>query len=360
MNREEERAEKRSRVLGLLEREGLDALVLARPGNVAWFLGGGRFHVAATLELGVAQLVVTREGEVLQTTNIEAGRLEAEELEGIQVAVRAPGWWEPEAAELPRGERVGADGPLPGCRDVEEEVGAVRASLTSAEIERYRAVCRETAAALTRTAQALAPGLTEHEAAGTLAGELEAVGLEAHVLLVAGAERVGRWRHPLPTHAPLGSLAMLVCCARRHGLVCSATRLVAFAPLGGAEGERYERLLAVDATLNGATRVGRAVGEVLGEGIAAYAEQGFREDAWQPHHQGGPTGYELRDYLATPSSPRRVVPGQAFAWNPSVPGLKVEDTILVGPAGPEVLSDDGEWPRQDVRGLARPLILERS
>ena len=50
---------------------------------------------------------------------------------------------------------------------------------------------------------------------------------------------------------------------------------------------------------------------------------------------------------------------QAFAWNPSVPGLKSEDTVLAGAALPEVLTVDPHWPTEDVAGLRRPLLLER-
>jgi hypothetical protein len=49
-------------------------------------------------------------------------------------------------------------------------------------------------------------------------------------------------------------------------------------------------------------------------------------DEWRRHHQGGPTGYEPRDYLATAGSTAFVEERQAFAWNPSVPQLKCEDT----------------------------------
>src|SRR5919202_875463 len=72
-----ELAEKRRRVLELLDREGLDALVLRRPGNVAWYSGGGRTHIVATPEVGVADVVITRDGDEVVTAVNEASRLEA-------------------------------------------------------------------------------------------------------------------------------------------------------------------------------------------------------------------------------------------------------------------------------------------
>ena len=53
------------------------------------------------------------------------------------------------------------------------------------------------------------------------------------------------------------------------------------------------------------------------------------------YHQGGATGYETRDYIATPNSSLIVQPNQAFAWNPYIKGAKSEDTILVTEKGYE-------------------------
>ena len=51
--------------------------------------------------------------------------------------------------------------------------------------------------------------------------------------------------------------------------------------------------------------------------------------------------------------------GQAFAWNPSAPSLKSEDTIVALEDGVEVLTVDRRWPTATVDDLARPLVLER-
>ena len=104
--------------------------------------------------------------------------------------------------------------------------------------------------------------------------------------------------------------------------------------------------------------------EALRAGIAAYARAGFAGE-WRRHHQGGPTGYAARDFLATPRERRRIALGQAVAWNPSIAGTKSEDTVLVTPRGLEVLTEaSARWPRLEVpfgrgRTLARPAILVR-
>jgi hypothetical protein len=47
----------------------------------------------------------------------------------------------------------------------------------------------------------------------------------------------------------------------------------------------------------------------------------------------------------------------ALAWNPSLPGSKIEDTILRTAEGLEVLTVDPAWPTVEVDGRARPDLL---
>ena len=80
------------------------------------------------------------------------------------------------------------------------------------------------------------------------------------------------------------------------------------------------------------------------------------------HHQGGPASYAPRDYLVTPDSAEIVAENQVYAWNPSIAGVKSEDTILIGSAGNEVLTSIAGWPTYEVemdgRSVYRPAILE--
>jgi antitoxin VapB len=87
-----------------------------------------------------------------------------------------------------------------------------------------------------------------------------------------------------------------------------------------------------------------------------YAETGY-PDEWKKHHQGGTAGYEPREYLSVPGSTDRVAAGQVYAWNPSITGYKSEDTILIGDAKNEVLTEMSDWPYLTVDGINRPAIL---
>ena len=351
--------ERRARLVRLLDDEGLDALILRRPPNVAWAAGGARTHIDVTADAGVAWLVIGRDEVRVVTSGVEAGRLAAEEFPDPSFQWTVLDWDADLATAVPGGERVGTDGTLPGRRDVSGAIEAARRVLLPDEQERYLALGRDTAEALTATAVACGPDDEEWRWAAHVAGELTARGADPLVLLVAGQERVGRHRHPLPTAARAGRLVMVVVCARRHGLIANATRFVSAGPLPPDLRDTQDRLLAVEAAFLDATRPGVPVGQVFAAGAAAYPAHGFPVDEWRRHHQGGPTGFLTRDHIATAACTEPVEDGQAFAWNPSVPGLKVEDTVLSTSDGPRVLTVDAGWPTAEVAGRRRPVVLER-
>ena len=340
-----------------LDEHDLDALVLRRPSSVAWAVGG-RTHIDVSGEAGVATLVVTRDGTRVVTSRIEADRLAAEELTDPDLDWTVLEWLDDPAAVLPSGDRVGVDGTWPGGRDVTAELEVARRSLLPEEVELYRGLGRDAAEALTATTRAMGPGDTEWDWAAHAAGEVVRRGADPLVLLVAGAERVARYRHPLPTAAPAGNLVMIVVCARRHGLFANLTRFVAAGALTAEQQDAQARLLQVEAAFLDGTRPGSVVGDAFTAGTAAYGRHGFDPEEWRRHHQGGPTGYLSRDHIATPACTEAVEERQAFAWNPSVPGLKVEDTVLATAGGLEILTVDPAWPTVEVAGRHRPLVLE--
>ncbi|HEX8037393.1 MAG TPA: hypothetical protein VF510_26290, partial [Ktedonobacterales bacterium] len=84
-------------------------------------------------------------------------------------------------------------------------------------------------------------------------------------------------------------------------------------------------------------------------------------NAIDEHHQGGLAGYLTREEIATPISATRIAVNQAFAWNPSIRGVKSEDTIVLTAHGPEVLTAPKGWPAWNIEVdghiVARPAIL---
>ncbi len=369
MNVREELAVKQARVAEFLDRENLDGVLLSRRANFSWFSAGAYNHVNAATEVGAATLLVTRSGATVFTTNIEAERLIGEGLAGRQMDV-VPYPWHSDASrasailQAARGLSLAADEPITGvpANPLPGSFAPLRWTLLESEIERYRSMATDVARAVEAVAAAIEPGATEVEVAGRMQAEMFARNCLPWVTLVAGEDRVMRYRHPLPTAAPVNRYAMLVACGERAGLVASCTRFYHFGPVPADLRRKAEASATVDATMIDATRPGKTLGDVLAAGIAAYKAQGFAGE-WELHHQGGSAGYLPREVIATPGCAVPVLADQAFAWNPSITGTKSEDTILCRAAGPEILAEPGDWPMIEVsvegRTYRRPAILER-
>jgi Xaa-Pro aminopeptidase len=347
--------------LGLLRemngQHGLDAILLQRESSLAWLTCGASAYVNTASSNAEASLIVTKNEQYLVTNNIEAGRLDKEEgLVAQGWNFRIAPWFEKNAAisELTNGLKFGSDSLYPGTFDLSGEMAHVRADLTPYEGERFRTLGQLCAQAMDTAARSVRLGQTEYEIAGLLSGEVEKRGVQAIVILIATDERIFNYRHPLPTAKKLDRYAMLILCGRRQGLVCSITRLVHFGPLSEEVRHKANMVARVDAEMISATRPGRPFKEIFSKTMDAYAQVGF-PDEWRLHHQGGPVGYEPREYVATPDSTETVAVGQAYAWNPSIKGSKSEDTFLVGENDNEILTAIPGWPvvKVDVNGQTR-------
>jgi Xaa-Pro aminopeptidase len=357
--------EKERRVREFMTAQGIDGVLLSRRDNFSWFTGGRQNYVVMGTDAGFASVLVTRDAKYVLTTNIEAPRIAEEEVADqgfariVGVDWYAAGAREKALAELCGG-KVASDDGAPGSVPLPPAFAELRASLTEAEVTRYRALGLDCGLALAEVAAGVTPGETEASIAARTARACLDMAVLPHVILVAADERIRKHRHPIFTNARVHSCVMIVLCGLRHGLICSLTRLVHFGALPRDLKRRHQAVTLIDATLNARTRVGAGVGDILKAGIAQYAAAGFAEE-WKLHHQGGPTGYAGRDYLATPEETRAVQPNQAFAWNPSITGTKCEDTLIALKNGPLIISLAGDWPtithRVDGLALQRPDIL---
>jgi Xaa-Pro aminopeptidase len=359
----DELAEKHRRLMEWMAGRDLEAVVLTRVSNFAWYTGGLEPVVMLSSDRAEAALLITPAQAYVVCNNIEQSRLRDEDSLGrLGYAFHVSPWYHgtPAFGDLVQGKRWAADWPLPEGQDLTGEIARLRFCLTSEEVGRYRVVGRLTAQALERAARGIRPGMTEVQIAGLVAAEALRDGVTPTLLLVGADERVFRFRHPIPTSRPLESYAMMVICGRRWGLVASATRLVHFGPLPDDLSHKQQACAHVDATFNAASRVGARVADIFSRAVQAYAELGF-PDEWERHNQGGSAGYESRDYEGSPTCNEIVLAEQGFAWNPSITGVKSEDTILVHEDGVEFLTQTQEWPtvgvRVDGREWRRPAIL---
>lgn len=335
---------KEQRLAEYCKNHGYDGVWLRRRTNIAWLTDGADVHVDSSSSTGIASLLWTPKKKVVFTSNIEARRLADEEF-GSEWVVDATNWWEKGA--LPKG-RFATDFP-------DDPFADLRASLTPLELARIRELGLWAAArlhAVLKNPELVTRGESEQDAAGRIAQFLRGQGIHLPVLLVAADDRIEKYRHPIPTSKRIEKTLMVAICPRRYGLTVALTRLVHFGRRLPPELRRkHDAVCGIDAAFHAATRPGVRWCDILKVGIRAYCKTGFGKE-WKLHHQGGPMGYEGRDFKATPKEMRRVVENQAIGWNPSITGTKSEDTIL---SSGEVLTSGVEWP---MRGT-RPDILCR-
>jgi Xaa-Pro aminopeptidase len=356
---------KLERINKLLVQFNIDALLIRQIGNFSWLTCGADSYVNTADIFGIASLLVTPVGHDVITNNIEASRLIKEQGLGergwgIQVAP----WYEEKdnISQLTSGMRLGADTCFPNALDLSNEIAQLRSQLTDEEGERFRALGKLCADGMQQAIRALHPGMTEYEIAGLLSQAVESRGVQVIVNLIATDERIFAHRHPLPTSKQLKRYAMVVLCGRKWGLICSLTRLIHFGPLPDEIRRKGQAVAEIDAAIIAATRPGNTMGDVFKTAQAAYASVDFPNE-WQNHHQGGLAGYAPREITAKPTSTEPILAGQVYAWNPSIAGVKSEDTILIGEQTNEVLTEMPDWPTIEVQvggqKIKRPAILEK-
>ncbi|WP_281194305.1 Xaa-Pro peptidase family protein [Halorubrum sp. F4] len=342
-----------------LDARGLEAVWFAEPNGFAWLTGGDNV-VDADASLGIAAAGYDGEFRAV-TDSIEARRLADEQLPEAFTVESFP-WYATSLAEA-----VADRSPLPAAADFDApefdpvEASRLRQPLTDEDVERYRELGREAAAALETVCRNLEPEDPEYEVAAGIDISLASRDVNTPVVLVGGAERAKSYRHFVPTDATLGEYALVSITAERGGLYASLTRTVAFDPPDWLE-RRHRAAARVEATALAATRAAAAgdLGEGEGPGTAgdvfeaiseAYDAVGF-EDEWKHHHQGGAAGYAGREWIARPDGDEPVVEPMGYAWNPTVAGAKSEDTYLVDGDRHELLTKTGQWPTHEVDSVA--------
>ncbi|GAB7008751.1 M24 family metallopeptidase [Halorubrum trueperi] len=352
-----------------LDERGLESVWFAKPNGFAWITGGDNV-VDSDAAIGVAAAGYDGEFRVI-TDNIEAGRLADEELPDA-VSVESFPWHARSLAEAVA-ERspapAAADFDVPGFERVEG--GRLRQPLTEEDVERYRDLGREVAAAVETVCRNIEPEDPEYEVAAGIDISLASRDVDTPVVLVGGAERAQRYRHYTPSDAALGDYALVSVTAERAGLYASMTRTVAFDAPDWLE-ERHRAAARVEATAIAATEAAAAsdltdgagsdaadaanaadaaapdtAGDVFDAIRSAYDAVGFAGE-WRNHHQGGAAGFAGREWIATPESDEPVRSPMAYAWNPTVQGAKSEDTHLVASDRTETLTKTGQWPTHEV------------
>ena len=347
---------KTERITAMLGREGLDGVILNAQHNFAWLSGGGSNGIDLSRENGAASLIVAADGRRFVIANsIEMPRMLAEEVSADSFEAATFGWQDEKASAsliidtarsvLGANARIATDIPMGSATAaIENSIAKCRYQLTPDEIVRFRSLGADAGAAVRRVIERFNPGETEIEIAEKMRHELALGGMSSVVTLVAADQRISQFRHPVPTANRWKKTLLLVTCAKRHGLIASLSRMICVGEVPDELVRKTAAAASVNAALFNATRPGATGAELYAAASSAYHEQGFGAEI-DRHHQGGAAGYKTREWVAHPLSGEIVQPGQAFAWNPSITGTKVEETCIVNDSDVEVITASPDFPQ---------------
>jgi antitoxin VapB len=355
--------EKTARLVELLGREKLGGVLINSRHNFAWLTAGGDNGIDQSRENGVATVLVTAEGRrYILANRIEMPRLLAEEINeahfepiefGWQREKETPALLSELALRVSEGPTASDLGSITATRNIEGPISRCRGSMTSEEMERFRILGRDAGEAMMSIASGIRPGESEIEIAEKMRAEFSRRNMSLVVTLVAADDRIARYRHPVPGQDRWQRTALLVACAKRSGLIVSLSRMVVNGSIPDDLDRKTEATAFVNASLWHHTRMGATGAELYSAAAQAYERAGFKDEI-DKHHQGGAAGYRTRDWVAHPGSNDIVQPNQGFAWNPSITGTKVEETIIATENGVEAITTSAGFPaiKIDIGGVA--------
>jgi Xaa-Pro aminopeptidase len=279
---------------------GAGAFLVTRPVNIRYLSG---------FESSNAALVVGRDRVVLATDGryVEAARA----LEGIEV--------------------VQAERDLLAVKD-ENELAAIRRA------------ARVTDAAYERLAQEQLVGRTEAEVAWWLEQVLHDEGADAlafPVIVAAGPNAALPHHHPGGRKIGVGETVIVDSGAQVHGYCSDCTRTFATGALPDSLRRAYALCHSAQESARVAVRSGADASE-----LDAIARTRVEESALAPvlHGLGHGVGLEVHEQpILRPDSPDTLVAGNVVTVEPGVylageGGVRIEDLVVVGDGGPEVLS----------------------
>ncbi len=341
-----------------MKENNLGGMLFTQVRNVNWITAGrANTQIVLNKDVGAASLLIMEDGKkYLLANGSEAPRMMNESLKGLGYELKFYPWYEANPVKDVRGKliteiagnrRIGSDIPYPQTVLMDEQFQPLRYQLTSTEIKRYKWICEQTTDAVAEVCKRLMPGMNEFEIEAMTADEIRSRGILPTVLLIGVDQRIYNYRHAIPFGDTLKDYAMVNVVAEKWGMPVAVTRFVHFGPLPEELENKLEKTAIVNAYYEQATKPGVSCKTIWENMKKWYADVGF-EGEWMKHHQGGAIGYNDREYVIYPGIDKVVHENQAFAWNPTITGAKVEETILVHPDGAEVLTKSKDWPMINV------------
>lgn len=343
--------EKLDRVNKFLAQNKLDGILLTQVRNVYWITAGlSNNQIVLNKDVGAASLLILKNGKkYLVCSSSEAQRMMDEALKELGYELIQYNWYEANPVKDVRGGlikqfgKIGSDVDYPGTINIADKFKPLRYSFNDYEVIRYAYVARISTEAAAEVCMKIKPGMNEFEIETITANALRDRQIIPTVLLTAVDKRIYDYRHALPGGAVLENYAMINICAEKWGMPIAVTRFVHFGPLPDELKTKLEKTAIVNAHYQEFTKPGIPASEIFEKMKVWYKSVGY-ENEWMLHHQGGAIGYDDREWVIYPDIKEVVQNNQPFAWNPTITGAKVEETIIVNQNGFEVLTKSNNWP----------------
>lgn len=324
----------------LFEKEAKTLLIQSQC-NFSW-LTGGRGFIGIASEQVCATLAITMSKVYLITSNIEGERLMQEELDkNFYIQIFEYPWHLPDKKQQLISEIIDGEYCLDEA-DVAKELFDLRTVMSEYDIAQYSDLSIDLAENIEGVCRMLKAGISEFMLTGEISKKLWEENIEPITILIAFDARAAKYRHPVPTSNLLRNYAFISVCGRRAGLIASVTRTVYINKPSQELLSRHRICANIDAILTQQTVAGNNVKDVFSLAVDCYKQHGY-ENEWVLHHQGGLTGYVPRELKATFDSRHIIKANEVYAWNPTIQGMGVEDTILVTTKGNRVLTHTGAY-----------------
>lgn len=360
-----ESEEKLIRVRSLMKKNNYDGILLTRNDNFAWITSGKSAFVDRGSIYAASKIFITENKQYVICNSSEMYRIMDEELTDGYFELINYYWHENENEVLKKlfgAKKIASDSGVCQSENICDEIHRLHYTFTKEETERYREIGAEVAFIAESSCMEIKKGESEYKTAARVTSKLTEAGYNIPVCLIASDERLLKYRHPIPKNKSVEKYLMTALCAQKYGLTVSMTRIVCFGNIDNEIKKKYEALLKIESAFILNTIVGSNVGDIVDKAHQCYLENGFEKD-FHLHHQGGALGYLTRYYCADKDNKNIVEKNQAFSWNPTIAGTKIEDTYLIFENGAEIISQTGDWPSEKIiignKSVKRPQILLR-
>lgn len=345
---------KLNRVYQFLDENNLDGIFLTQVRNFYWITAGlGNNQIVRNNEIGAASVLILRNGKkYLICKGSEADRLMDDSMAALGYELVRYDWYKSNPKydirekildRLSDDGTIGSDVKYPGTILVSGKFAKLRYKLTDTEIKKYRWLGKECTEAVEHVCRSIIPGMDEYEIEYITANALLSRGITPTVLLIAADERIYKYRHALAGGKKLERYAMINVVGEKWGMSIAVTRFVHFGTLPNDLRLKLKAVAKLNTLFEISTVPGKPLNKIFEECKEWYADVGW-EGEWKLHHQGGATGYMSRELAIYPGVDGVVLENQAYAWNPTITGAKIEDTIIIHADSFEVVTRSENWP----------------